>query len=373
MPSRRTRSIPTNRFLFEIALGYACNFDCKYCFERNRRPEMPSKISYEVICISFKYIDELLKNNQKILIRFWGGEPFLYFEEMKKFFLRYKKYQDKVYYHINTNGYDIYKKIMTLPIEVQNQLRIAVSYDFEPLQSLNRGHNKEILETIGKLDNNKNIVSAVHAACFSEDYGNYLFETYKSFYKLSSQYPKTIYKLCLTNSFINDVDKIDCEKVRNEILKINNFLLKNKIEDPKFLLYNNIPLKNIDQYKEHCHILRPNAIFLDSDGKLYMCHGCSYHPCGKNYFLGESKNYNTLSELYEEIGDFKQYIKIPEKCKTCENTFCIFCPMQQNRHKDQKFPNIVLDQPCSDEEFEFYKTVSEATGEFYKSLPGRQI
>lgn len=64
--------------LIKIMLGYACNYTCDYCFQKHLKIEKRSKEELDNLIA-------VLKNSITVdtMVQFWGGEPLLYFEDIK--------------------------------------------------------------------------------------------------------------------------------------------------------------------------------------------------------------------------------------------------------------------------------------------------
>lgn len=84
-----------------ILLGHACNFRCKYCQQKHAKKEY---ITEDQI----KKLQNNILNNLDLskleTVQYWGGEPLLYWEEIKKFYYFFKKYSPQTGTCIITNG-----------------------------------------------------------------------------------------------------------------------------------------------------------------------------------------------------------------------------------------------------------------------------
>ncbi len=84
-----------NKDIIEVLLVVTeeCNLNCIYCYEHNKSPK---KMSFDV---AKRIIDsefyEAKQNGQRVVIQFFGGEPFLEFDTIKK-----------IYEYICDSGYD---------------------------------------------------------------------------------------------------------------------------------------------------------------------------------------------------------------------------------------------------------------------------
>ena len=98
-----------------IYLGSKCNLNCKYCHRIADTTETPV-VSDKLI----NYIKSI--SNDKLTIRFMGGEPTLYFDNIKQIV----DISPNAKYSICTNGKDLYKYIDYFR---EYKFRLCISYD----------------------------------------------------------------------------------------------------------------------------------------------------------------------------------------------------------------------------------------------------
>ena len=137
-------------FNLEINTTSACNMACDYCFEYNTIKET-KKINYNLIV---KRIDELLKDEwfnsmfSGIRIDFWGGEPTLNLDLIKKILKEYME-NKRVVFHFYSNGYQmdkfydvikfyIEKYKNSKKIDIYTKFNIQFSYDGQPIHDMHR-------------------------------------------------------------------------------------------------------------------------------------------------------------------------------------------------------------------------------------------
>lgn len=87
-----------------VMLGSGCNFNCKYCLQQNTIKEikLPTKLNEDVPA----FIVDAANSNQPeqpLVVQFYGGEPLLYFDKIKKIVERTKQTKNILYRTI-TNG-----------------------------------------------------------------------------------------------------------------------------------------------------------------------------------------------------------------------------------------------------------------------------
>lgn len=103
-----------------------CNYGCKYCFEGNNCQVSKTSLDFNLAC---KAIDKLPNKSQ---LRFFGGEPLLQFNLIKKIVKRYPNHT----YSIVTNGSLLTKEIARFLSE--NNFSVGLSYDGYGWQEKNR-------------------------------------------------------------------------------------------------------------------------------------------------------------------------------------------------------------------------------------------
>lgn len=106
-----------------IMLGSACNFHCKYCLQCNMKPDKEKHISEKLQQYLWRLIKER-DNQKKIHIMFWGGEPLLYFEQIKEIV---KIFGSSFTYGIVSNGSLLNQNIVDFLNE--NDINFTLSHD----------------------------------------------------------------------------------------------------------------------------------------------------------------------------------------------------------------------------------------------------
>jgi radical SAM protein with 4Fe4S-binding SPASM domain len=138
-----------------IQLGQACNYDCSYCFQKDIGSPLERRES--------PFMDMFFNNMKKFdisdlqEIQPWGGEPFLYWKDMKKLFEFFDK--PGMTWYISTNGSTLHKKHIDFFKRMKSRIQIGISHD-GPGQEELRGEEifdkprvREVLKSIKEVDN----------------------------------------------------------------------------------------------------------------------------------------------------------------------------------------------------------------------------
>ena len=114
-----------------ILLGHACNFRCKYCQQKHTKKELITDQQLEILETK---ISDNLDLNILETVQYWGGEPLLYWNEIKKLYYFFKEVSPKTGTCIVTNGSLMNEEICNLICSDDN-FSIILSHD-GPGQSL---------------------------------------------------------------------------------------------------------------------------------------------------------------------------------------------------------------------------------------------
>lgn len=122
-------------YLFDIVVGYGCNFRCKYCFEQNGdTPYENLAMSPEVLALACDYARHELASipsDMKMRICFFGGEPLLYMDNINT--AMENLLDTDALFNIVTNGSLITQKsdlFQHWKEIVGDRLLVNVSYDY---------------------------------------------------------------------------------------------------------------------------------------------------------------------------------------------------------------------------------------------------
>lgn len=303
-----------------IMLGQKCNFNCRYCMQHGEEGlhiDLPQEINPDI----YEYIETVAKardeKDQRLGLHFYGGEPLIYFDNIKKIVEKTKDLD--VQYSFISNGYAITQEM----VDFFNEYNFfeAISWDGKQTKNTRRidvfsiPEKKELLLQLNKLD-----VSAVLSAFTSPK------QLLNDFQELSDEYYKihnymiafNIDELFDTGISDRALFNIDYDKISDEMLQ----LCKEYIEHQKngdILKIPDFYIKQLmDSVQMYCKY-RPDdniascrngygVINMDLSGVFYNCHN-STDQLGNIY----DSPYHILNKMlsYDHIREYKK------ECNQC--------------------------------------------------------
>ena len=343
-----------------INMGSGCNFRCKYCFEvKNGAVEKSESIPQNVFDRIIEVLHELAEVNE-LRIEFWGGEPTVYFDKIKKIISEFYDNKD-VSFFMYTNGslVQAYKNdLLEIKEHVGRRLQIQVSYDYHNIENnqriqLNHGAeetDKMVREAIKWFDENDFYVGT-KSTCTINDLEEHLFEQYLNFEKLNKELKKKI-PFALTPDTLN-VGNVDYNKMNNQFIKLIRYFLKNKEFGQTGFLWFDQPNSNADCSGGY------NSFQIDLNGDVSYCHGCLY---GKqdlvytnifedNFLHKVDCNYLVANNMFKKN----------EKCSNCESIFCFRCNALNSNGKKEHWNNSNKEDVCK-----LYNKISDYIKAYYK-------
>ena len=305
----------------EITMTNECNGNCAYCFEHDHSKALIDENEQNrQLKLIIDYCNNFDKNKFNSLnIAFWGGEPMMNFEFMKKIFEQTIIF-NFVNYFIYSNGtqFDKFFEMVHLPYvnELRQRFRIQLSYDGEPHNRIKRGNTREIiLRTAHMLKDNGFDVK--FKATLSYDMIRFLPEIWKSYNKLNDEFGKIEYSPTLDTT-VREMPESNFEEWKNALIEIAKLEFDFYRKNNRFLMswfntdgHDNKLVCNID-YNINIHL----------DGNIYPCHGCSYSCNRKDFVIGNTKQIQNLNQvLHKQVEKYDR----PEECEICGAAFCNIC------------------------------------------------
>lgn len=166
--SRKKHNKPVT---LRILLGHACNYSCTYCLQKDigNPNELPKREGLERF---FKTINETLDLSNLKRVELWGGEPFLYWDDMKELMKFFDN--EQVTFVISTNGSALSAKhaefFSTLKCYMIN---MNISHDAEKQKQL-RGDEifdrPRVIETLRMFDEIPNMIYGFSCSVTNTNY-----------------------------------------------------------------------------------------------------------------------------------------------------------------------------------------------------------
>lgn len=135
-----------------ILLGHACNYSCSYCMQKDigNPDEKPENFWTPLFLES---VEQHLDSTNLKRIELWGGEPFLYWNDMVKLMTHFDR--EGLMWYISTNGSALRQKHVDFFKSLKSNVGMGISHDGPGQESL-RGEDilkkPQIIEVIKQLD-----------------------------------------------------------------------------------------------------------------------------------------------------------------------------------------------------------------------------
>lgn len=304
-----------------IMLGQKCNLSCKYCMQHSLIEIIQPQTSINNDILEFITNQADKQVGKPIDIRFYGGEPLLYFKDIK--YIVQKLQNINVDFSIITNGKLLSQDIVDF-FNLNTFKSVAISWDgtcsnrtrlYDVFE-----HKKELIMQI----NNLCIDRVLSAYNYLEDFVEILLPYQEEYCNLHHQTfsftEEEIINFGIGNKTLTDFDYQKFTfQVQSVIKNIVNALTK---ENDKRILkdYMYISLFNI-----YCHRMQDDlskckesycgngiiTLNLDLEGTLYQCHN-NWIKIGTIY-----DDYNTYIAKAKELDNMATKNFVDSNCKDC--------------------------------------------------------
>lgn len=303
-----------------MLMSSACNLGCKYCFIENNQfnNKKETNMREDTALIALKKYTKYLKNNKiKGTVIFYGGEPLVNWDIIKKVVIESKKLCAPIEFSMVTNATLLdNEKIKFL---AQNNVEVGISIDGpKNLNDKNRiykNNNKsvydEVIKKIAILKNSK--IKFGLSITISNDFLDNQEEVLNWLDKLNVK--SIFYNLYHYTSFDNNWD--DYYK------RACNFLIKSYERLSKKGIYDGRLIRKIESFYDNefkfsdCGSIGANQLAIKPNGDVIICHG--YLKTDK-YAIGNIRR-DSIETILEsdEIKFWKQRNTLNNKeCLKCE-------------------------------------------------------
>ena len=305
----------------ELTPTNACNCNCKYCFENDHSMH---SIDYASQNRQIALLVDLCENFdpvkcKRIQIVFWGGEPMLNSEFIQDVVRATYRY-DFVSYMMYSNGTltDAFKKFIDSPIIKTNNYRFSIqlSYDGDVHHIAMRGNNiSSIMDTAQLLSSSGFHISFKATLAFSMV--KHFSDLWKSYEELYEKFGD-----CVT--YYPTLDTSNADLNENIIDVWNAQVIKVAKYEYKFIQKHG---HSLISWYDPFHIKKMTCnlnyhIAINTDGNIYICHGCFYSKNKDAFKLG---HINSIKSLYDVLHMLFNECYADSQCYRCGAIFCNVC------------------------------------------------
>ena len=345
-------------YTIDLMMTHSCNLRCTYCYESDcsyKKSRMSKKILDK--CIErIREFSSTISNQDELHVVFWGGEPTL---EYKNIDYVIEKTKDIVnQFFTSSNGYELHKRIPLLKRWTKNNFKFQVSYDLEPMQSLNRltvagtSSNDAVLHTLYELAKNKipfNIKSTLdceHITSIEDIYFNFK-KLRAELKELNDANDISLAITLVTDEMTKKPTKSTLTKFNNQLTNILTDIVKNdELRSHNFGWFNfNRQLCSAGEY----------SLCIDCDGTVYICHGALFSPNKAKHIKGDIQQ----SKISDMLG-LTSFGKQSKECDACNTRFCFRCPVHTfDKSTKLDYMERMIDYACDENYCLIQKEISK--------------
>ncbi|NGX29004.1 MAG: hypothetical protein K940chlam1_01196, partial [Candidatus Anoxychlamydiales bacterium] len=301
-----------------LLLSNDCNLNCKYCYaDGGSYSDVKGKMDNKSIDESLKFISKNFKDEKKLNISFFGGEPLLFPKSIKYFIERSKTClpNTKLSFGLTTNGTILNDEIFSLL--KNNRIYFQISLDGDKsiqddLRSTKTGQGSydrifKNLEQFKKIKKNLVFRTTITPKNL------YLSKIYNHFKVLGAK--KVHFEIigtspCSPLYFNNQTIKI----YKTELNKLAKIYYKDFVNENK-----PINISNFTKFFKHIHFglkkykncaVFNNLIAINFKGAIYPCHR---FVGMKNYKLGDISQNFDINKSHVQIKNIEKH----PSCKKC--------------------------------------------------------
>lgn len=352
-------------FGLEITTTDACNFRCKYCFEKFHKPK-ETILDGGTIVIKVKELlnsDWFKEQYSGIKIILWGGEPTMNLPLCDYLFEEFMD-NPKVCFFLYTNGSRIIPLLPTLRRlkkekfikEEISKITVQISYDGNPIHDKNRLDKKGnptsdiILNSINLL-HKEGINYGLKGTMSWDDY-KHIPECWDDYNSLHDKFGSKI-KYALTVDYYDVRFSTYKEEVEDSLIKVAQ-------REVKFFRKHGYFLSNIFRSNRAICATGKNMCVVDTKGNIYNCHGAIYSKCSEDFKYGDFFNENFINNIKESHIRYQDNHFEPEECKNCVAVSCLRCNVKKyEESKKEDHLDRWYDYTSQEDLCDYYKLVGK--------------
>lgn len=258
----------------KISLGTNCNFDCSYCFQKGIRENKRSYSAHKNDIVPFvqKLRELQIEPNQ---IKFWGGEPLVYWKVLKPLIIELRKYYPLTRMDFITNGSLLDNDKVDFLID--NKIVVMISHDGYSNTDRTNDILEEKKELIDRLYKNKLLlfIPCIHK-------GNCNTTRINEFFKHRYPNRKKINTLnnvarCEDSNDLNQILSVKMSDKEYNELEISNFFLSLKDNNNVSGIGKQFEKRLLNQFDSYniigeCDTAVGNIWTVNLRGDIFICH-----------------------------------------------------------------------------------------------------
>ena len=300
--------------MIDFMPGCACNFRCGYCLEAGgannyKAVAMPDDVA-DAASAYVKHVMDKLGVDERMILRFLGGEPMLYTDVMQRVVDSIP--DNRIVLRIVTNGSLIESKgdwLLSVNEQLGGRLDVVVSYDYA-LQDENRqqGTYEQVRNGIRWLPAHGLGVRTLSCIPFCDLHR--IYDVYRDFRKLRREIPSL--DLPFNVPYVGEIDE---EKTREALSLVREVMQRTGTLG---IMYRN---------RSHVHreTSQPGCVYsniyagINVDGNIYPAYSI-IHDADKRslYYMGNVKeDFALLDEKHDALLSRVNFEK-PSACLECE-------------------------------------------------------
>jgi len=274
-----------------IVCTYKCNFRCTYCDTIKKDLSASSEI--------YKKLAKLIiiDKNKRFSVKFFGGEPLLFFEEIKEFVNEIGQ-KKKIKYYLTTNGEFLDEEKLEFFLKNNFELAVSIDGDFKDfkknriaLSGLEKKTFNKLLSIKKKYKKNIIVNMVIASSNVKNFYNNFIFLTSKGFLKINFL-PATYHKWSLAQ----------LKKLDYEFKRIASYLRRNNDEY--------VYIKNKDISNDIFFFSK--ALVVDSNGDIFFNNSIllnKFAHLRKDLYITNLERENSLEDVLKKY-KFNEKMKI---------------------------------------------------------------
>lgn len=326
-------------FSFDITTTEKCNFQCDYCFEKEKSYH-DRQYQLEDMKNAIYHIIEhplFLKEFKSFTINFWGGEPTLRVDDILYYIDEFANHP-LVYFFFYTNG-TLQENLDCIverfkQYDCLNKVRIQISWDGDPIHDIHRisgtkSYNSEYIKSQIKRYMNMGVQVDVKSTITPKDFSKWA-DAWKSFKALRDEVPqRIIYAPTLDQTYYGNEYYDD---FKTAIATISSY------EYDYVLTHGENLMSWFGHNMISCSYKR-NTCCADVYGNVYPCHGFLYEndEVKNKELIGTIKDMSWLDSFLKNRHAFTP-MEI-DMCQDCIATYCVSCCVKNYIRSDKELPH----------------------------------